>query len=39
MASHLETFSEDKICAINEEVVQTNTKKVTNFGLSVFNVR
>ena len=36
MESHFETFSEDKICAINEEVVQTNTKKVTNFGLSVF---
>ena len=39
MESHFETFSEDKICAINEEVVKTNTKKVTNFGLSVFNVR
>ena len=39
MESHFETFLEDKICAINEEVVQTNTKKVTNFGLSVFNVR
>ena len=39
MESHFETFSEDKICAINEEVVQTNTKKVTNFGLSVFTVR
>ena len=38
MESHFETFSEDKICAINEEVVQTNTKKVTNFGLSVFTV-
>ena len=39
MESHFETFSEDKICAINEEVVQTNTKKVTNFGLLVFTVR
>ena len=39
MESHFETFSEDKICAINEEVVQTNTKKVTNFGLSVFTDR
>ena len=39
MESHFETFLEDKICAINEEVVQTSTKKVTNFGLSVFNVR
>ena len=37
MASHLETFLEDEICAINEAVIQTNTKKTTNFaGLSVF---
>ena len=28
-------FSEDEICAINKVVVQTNTKKATNFGLSV----
>ena len=35
MASRLKTFSEDEICAINEVVVQTNTKKATNFGLSV----
>ena len=27
-------FSEEEICAINEVVVQTNTKKATNFGLS-----
>ena len=39
MESHFERFSEDKICVINEEVVQTNTKRVTNFGLSVFTVR
>ena len=39
MASRFETFSEDEICAINEAVVQTNTKKATNFGLSVFTGR
>ena len=27
MACRLETFPEDEICAINEAVVQTNTKK------------
>ena len=26
----IETFPEDEICAINEAVVQTNTKKATN---------
>ena len=31
-----EKFSEDEICAINEAVVQTNTKRATNSGLSVF---
>ena len=36
MASRFETFSKDEICAINEAVVQTNTK---NFGLSVFTGR
>ena len=36
MASRFEKFSEDETCAINEAVVQTNTKKATNFGLSVF---
>ena len=36
MASRFETFSEDAICAINEAVAQTNTKKATNFGLSEF---
>ena len=36
MASRFATFSEDEICAINEGVVQTNTKKATDFGLSVF---
>ena len=33
MASRFETFSEDDICAIT--VRQTNTKKATNFGLSL----
>ena len=37
MASRLETFS--KFSAINEAVVQTNTKEATNFGLSVFTGR
>ena len=36
MASRFETFLEDEIWAINEQVVQTNTKRATNFGLSVF---
>ena len=36
MTSHFETFSEDEICVINKTVVQKNTKKATNFGLSVF---
>ena len=39
MASRHETFSGNDICAINEEVFQTNTKKATNFGLSVFTGR
>ena len=39
MASRFETFSEDDVCAINEAVEQTNTKKVTNFGLSLFTAR
>ena len=39
MASHFEIFLEDEICAINEAVAQTNTKKATNFGLSVFTGR
>ena len=39
MASRLETFSEDKICAINIAVVQTNIKKATNFCLSVLTGR
>ena len=39
MASCLETFLEHEIWAISEVVVQTNTKKVTNFGLSVFTGR
>ena len=36
MVSRFETFSEDGICAINEAVAQTYTKKATKFGLSVF---
>ena len=39
MASSFETFSKDEICAINEAVVQKNTKKATNFGFSVFTGR
>ena len=39
MASHFKTFSEDEICAVNEAVLQTNTKKAMNFGLSVFSGR
>ena len=39
MASHFKAFSEDEIWAINEAVVQTNTKKVTLFGLLVFTGR
>ena len=35
MESSFETFSEDKIRAINEAVVQKNTKKAMNFLLSV----
>ena len=31
-----ETFSEDEIKAINEAVVQKNTKKATKFAFSVF---
>ena len=36
MGSRFEKFAEDGIWAINEEVVQTNTKKATNISLSVF---
>ena len=40
MVSRFETFSEDEICTVNQKaVVQTNTKKATNFGLSVFTGR
>ena len=39
MASCRETFSEDEICDINKAVVQTNTKKATNFSLSVLTGR
>ena len=39
MVSRFETFSEGEVCAINEEVVHSNTKmprRRLNFGLSVF---
>ena len=39
MVSHFKAFSKDEIGAINEAVVQTFTKKATNFGLSVFTGR
>ena len=39
MASHLETFSEDEICAINIAVLQTNIKKATNFCMSLLTGR
>ena len=39
MASRFAPFSEDKICAINEAFVQTNTKKAMKFDLSVFTGR
>ena len=39
MASRFETFLRDEICAINEAVLQRNTKKATNFDLSVFTGR
>ena len=35
MASRFETFSEDKIRAINEPVVQTNAQNAMNFLLPV----
>ena len=36
MASRLATVLKDKILAVNEAAVPTNTKKETKFGLSVF---
>ena len=39
MESRFETLSEDEICAINEAIVRTNTKKARDFGLSVFTGR
>ena len=39
MASRFEAFSEDEICAIDEAVLQANTKKATILGLSVFTGR
>ena len=39
MASHFKTFLKDEICVTNEAVLQRNTKKATNFGLSVFTGR
>ena len=38
MASRFKTFSEDGILVINEAIVQRNTRKGTNLGLSVFIV-
>ena len=35
MAPRLETFLEDKILSITQAVVEKNTKKATNFVLSV----
>ena len=39
MASRFERFSKDEIWVLNEAVVQTTTKKATNFGLSVLTGR
>ena len=39
MASRFEAFSEDEIWTIDEAVLQTNTKKATIFGSSVFTGR
>ena len=39
MASRFAPFSENEICAINDAVAQTNTKKAMKFGLSVFTGR
>ena len=39
MASRSETFLADEILEMNEVVEQTNAKKATNFGLSVFASR
>ena len=39
MASRFETFSKGEIFVINEAVLQTNTQKTMNFGLSVFTGR
>ena len=39
MASRFETFSEDEVCAINEEVARSNTKKATQLCLSAFTGR
>ena len=38
MASRLATVLKDKILAVNEAAVPTNTKKETKFGLSVLLV-
>ena len=38
MASHFKAFSEDGILVINEAIMQRNTRKGTNLGLSVFIV-
>ena len=33
MACRFETFSEDEVCSINEEVVHSNAKKATKLWL------
>ena len=38
MASRFTTVSKNKIVAVNEAAVPTNTKKETRFGLLVFTV-
>ena len=39
MASRFATFSKDKILAVNEAAMPTNTNKETKFGLLVFTGR
>ena len=39
MASRFGTFSKDEIKALNEAVIQTTSKKATNFSLSMLTSR
>ena len=39
MASRFKTFSEDEIWAINETVLQTNTKKATSLFIVMLNLQ